>query len=774
MHATLKPCPHWWGPMYAMWAAPCVPLRVYALHAPPRVCTVCSALCTYCVLCSACAVCAPPRVCAACAAPCPPCTHCVRCPMYTLHAPPRACAAPPPPLVYTLFAPPCVSHVPAACTTPCVHAVCAAPRIRCMSILPAKLESPSRQTSVDPVRSHGESRPEFCCLRPFQVCLIVCEAFVGSLNTMSESVSGEPLAVPALSVEAAPPQAQTRARKRSPHGKRTPRQTEGLKETLDAICSKLALMEGIIQAQSRAIEKVDQVLQKVQQAQQKAMVTRDVPSAQSPRSQARSLHQQRLVAPGRLDTSSEDSLGVCSPHALQSEPRQDTILNLRHVKLDHGTEAAGTPTAASKAVSFAVAPSKATDRANSQYKFDEDSLILDAQSVSTVSDGQGEGGLQPPSPKARPRPPKKVRQILLPDAKWKQVWNFFWLLFCSAEFMFITLNIALSPMSERTAMAGGAWADPVAGWYIGYYTFATVFFGIDMVLGSRTAFVKDSGIMCDDDEKEILFHYLRSKFPLDALCTFPFSLIMLPIGAPAGYAFHAASWVRLLRPIRALKLLEWSNSLLEMPGHMFLQFMIFFVFIAAHTFVCGSIMFYRWFEPENAISSQMSVAGTYEVATYWLLTCLSTVGFGDISPTTVETRLFSLSIMLFAIVLNVYILSAGLSGALKRGVTEVSVSSVANNLPLPHSLLPLHLPCSHPCSLTRSLAPFFSASLARSLAFSTSLNNPRCIIIEYAPPWFVPQGLADPGHWATQTHAAHHQSIPPSFANHITRLLFLV
>ena len=272
----------------------------------------------------------------------------------------------------------------------------------------------------------------------------------------------------------------------------------------------------------------------------------------------------------------------------------------------------------------------------------------------------------------------------LPLALALQVWNFFWLLFCLAEFVFITLHITLSPANERTTMTGSVWARPVAAWYMGYYVFATAFFGVDMVLQSRTAFVKATGILCDDDPREILSHYLRTKFPLDALCTFPFSLCVLPIGAPAGYAFHAASWVRVLRPVRALKLLEWSNSLLPMPNHMFLQFVIFYVCIAAHTLVCGSILFYRCFEPDNLISTQESGANTYQVAIYWLMTCMSTVGFGDISPGRMETRMYSILIMLFTIYLNVYILSTGLSPALSRSVTEVRPFP----MPMPRPALP--------------------------------------------------------------------------------------
>ena len=102
--------------------------------------------------------------------------------------------------------------------------------------------------------------------------------------------------------------------------------------------------------------------------------------------------------------------------------------------------------------------------------------------------------------------------------------------------------------------------------------------------------------------------------------------------------------------------------------------------MAAHVLACGSILFFRHFEPTNEISRQQDVTGVYEVTVYFLITCFSTVGFGDITPTALETRLFSILIMLWSIYLNVYILSAGLAPALRRGVVEERMKTKKANL----------------------------------------------------------------------------------------------
>ena len=45
--------------------------------------------------------------------------------------------------------------------------------------------------------------------------------------------------------------------------------------------------------------------------------------------------------------------------------------------------------------------------------------------------------------------------------------------------------------------------ESVTQWALGLYITATVFFGLDMVLQSCTAFRNEAGIICDDSLKEV-------------------------------------------------------------------------------------------------------------------------------------------------------------------------------------------------------------------------------------------------------------------------------
>ena len=182
-----------------------------------------------------------------------------------------------------------------------------------------------------------------------------------------------------------------------------------------------------------------------------------------------------------------------------------------------------------------------------------------------------------------------------------QMWNMVWLTLCLLESGLIMLTIA-----------GGGTATPPTGYGLAFYLVTTCFFAVDMAVQSHTAFRTPSGILCDDNLPLIQRHYVCTLLPVDILCTFPFALCLLPAGP---YGYYAACSVRLLRPLRATKLFVWSNSLVSMPSHMFLQRTLFYVLLSTHTLVCASMIVYRVLEPENSLIGQVCLSMTQGCAT---------------------------------------------------------------------------------------------------------------------------------------------------------------
>ena len=127
------------------------------------------------------------------------------------------------------------------------------------------------------------------------------------------------------------------------------------------------------------------------------------------------------------------------------------------------------------------------------------------------------------------------------------------------------------------------------------------------------------GIICDDSVAVVRKHYVSTLFLLDLLCTFPFALCVLPVGS---VAFRIGSTFRLLRPFRATRLLQWSNSLHSMPRGMYLLRTLFLVGMLTNVLTCASIFLYRWHEPHvetNPIGNTEDMVATYEQALYWMV-----------------------------------------------------------------------------------------------------------------------------------------------------------
>ena len=97
---------------------------------------------------------------------------------------------------------------------------------------------------------------------------------------------------------------------------------------------------------------------------------------------------------------------------------------------------------------------------------------------------------------------------------------------------------------------------------------------------------------------------------------------------------------------------------------------LYFLLIFTQFLACLSILFFRHMEVRSIFSEAATVWETWVIATYWIWTCLSTVGFGDIFPTTNGTRVYSLFVMFFSIYMNVYLLTTRLAPALQKGVIQ--------------------------------------------------------------------------------------------------------
>ena len=92
--------------------------------------------------------------------------------------------------------------------------------------------------------------------------------------------------------------------------------------------------------------------------------------------------------------------------------------------------------------------------------------------------------------------------------------------------------------------------------------------------------------------------------------------------------------------------------------------------------VFGSLLAFRTTpeEAESPLSKPTGMFHAYCMAVYFVIGCLTTVCFGDVYPKALQTRMFTLLVMMASTYLNLYILTAGLAPALRENKVKVQAA----------------------------------------------------------------------------------------------------
>ena len=177
-------------------------------------------------------------------------------------------------------------------------------------------------------------------------------------------------------------------------------------------------------------------------------------------------------------------------------------------------------------------------------------------------------------------------------------------------------------------------------------------FTIDIIVAFFTTITVDGQEVTS--KKTIAIKYLRSWFIVDLIAAIPFDLIF-----SEGYlseASNAARSLRLFSPryiqilllVRMLRIyhifpfLERTKKKeLLNPGLVRLFFTIFVVLIIAHWVACGWLAL-------GKIDDKLDHYSNYLKALYWCITTITTIGYGDITPTTNGQTIYTM----FAVPLN--------------------------------------------------------------------------------------------------------------------------
>jgi voltage-gated potassium channel len=210
-----------------------------------------------------------------------------------------------------------------------------------------------------------------------------------------------------------------------------------------------------------------------------------------------------------------------------------------------------------------------------------------------------------------------------PENKLRTSWDFFVLAVTVLGAIVIPLAIIFGFSSSRTADAL-LWIIPAVFIADILVQFNTGFFRLGKVVSRRTS---------------IALRYLSSWFVLDLLAALPLGILIHGFVAEPGTALLLLSLNPLLKLIHSGTTLYRIGGTRVNPAILRLVLLVFWILLVAHMVSCGWILISG--NPDSLESVPL-----YIRAFYWTITTLTTIGYGDITPTGPEQTVFVIFIEL--------------------------------------------------------------------------------------------------------------------------------
>ncbi|XP_025831217.1 potassium voltage-gated channel protein eag isoform X2 [Agrilus planipennis] len=267
-------------------------------------------------------------------------------------------------------------------------------------------------------------------------------------------------------------------------------------------------------------------------------------------------------------------------------------------------------------------------------------------------------------PQYRQEAPKTPPHILLHYCAFKAIWD--WIILCLTFYTAIMVPYNVAFKNKTSEDVSLLVVDSIVD----------VIFFIDIVLNFHTTFVGPGGEVVSDP-KVIRMNYLRSWFVIDLLSCLPYDVFNAFDHDEDGIGslFSALKVVRLLRLGRVVRKLD---RYLEYGAAMLILLLCFYMLVA-HWLACiwysigrsdaDNGVQYSWlwklanvtqspysYVWPNDSSSPVLINGPerktmYVTALYFTMTCMTSVGFGNVAAETDNERIFTICMMIIAALL---------------------------------------------------------------------------------------------------------------------------
>lgn len=129
-------------------------------------------------------------------------------------------------------------------------------------------------------------------------------------------------------------------------------------------------------------------------------------------------------------------------------------------------------------------------------------------------------------------------------------------------------------------------------------------------------------------------------FIFAVIACFPFEIIAFPFRETAY--FQLIRLFRLVRLVQIVKIFNLMKSVAILPRYLKLQFIVVWSIILTHWIACGWLIVNQYM-PDGDLTT------AYNKAFYWSVTTLTTIGYGDITPTSNIGRFYTMVIMILGV-----------------------------------------------------------------------------------------------------------------------------